>query len=458
MEKSFIGIDIGTSTICGVIYDLENKRIQQTIKEENISPVPASNDWEAKQDPYTILSIVKKILNTFISEYKNIKGIGITGQMHGILYVDKAGNPLSPLYTWQDGRGNLIYKENYSYCRYLSKVSGYNLATGFGLTTHFYNLKNGLVPVNTSKLCTIMDFVVMHLASSKIPVTDCTNAASLGFFDLENLQFDLKAIESVGINKEILPQIISTYKTVGTYKHINVCNGVGDNQASFLGSVSNKKESAHITIGTSSQVSVYINKFVKSDSVELRPFPGGGYILVGSALSGGYSLVILKKFIEKTLEMFCPHYSDNFNFYDKINELDFLGYHSRDTLSVETHFKGTREDSNKRGIIKNISANNLTPENLIFGFLRGICGELFDFFEKFPEGETEKIRYLAGSGNAIRQNSILVKIIEEKFNLKMKTPVFLEEAAFGASILAMLGGGFISDDLAINDLILYSED
>lgn len=54
----------------------------------------------------------------------DVERIGITGQMHGVLYVDGAGQPVSPLYTWQDGRGSQIYREGESYADYLSQKSG----------------------------------------------------------------------------------------------------------------------------------------------------------------------------------------------------------------------------------------------------------------------------------------------------------------------------------------------
>ena len=46
-------------------------------------------------------------ISDFITE--DIAVIGITGQMHGIVYTDCNGMAISPLYTWQDGRGNLPY-------------------------------------------------------------------------------------------------------------------------------------------------------------------------------------------------------------------------------------------------------------------------------------------------------------------------------------------------------------
>ena len=70
--------------------------------------------------------------------------------MHGIVYVDNDGKAVSPLYTWQDNRGNLILNNNITYAEFLTDYSGYNLSTGYGLVTHFYILPEGAV-----KLCTI---------------------------------------------------------------------------------------------------------------------------------------------------------------------------------------------------------------------------------------------------------------------------------------------------------------
>ena len=81
--------------------------------------------------------------------------------MHGIVYLDKNGEAVSPLTIWQDGRGDTPYKEGLTYAEWLSKKTGYKLATGFGGVTHFYNTVNGLVPENAVTFCTIHDLAVM---------------------------------------------------------------------------------------------------------------------------------------------------------------------------------------------------------------------------------------------------------------------------------------------------------
>lgn len=91
----FIGIDIGTTSVCGVIYDFLN-RSTASINVENESGIDSDKPWEKIQDPQWIVACVIQIIKTFQSKYQDIKGIGITGQMHGIVYVDNDGEAVSP--------------------------------------------------------------------------------------------------------------------------------------------------------------------------------------------------------------------------------------------------------------------------------------------------------------------------------------------------------------------------
>jgi sedoheptulokinase len=69
-----------------------------------------------------------------------------------------------------------------------------------------------------------MDYVVMKLAGKKEPVTDHSNGAGLGFFDVGNLSFDHRAMERVGIDASIVPDIDSSGSRFGYYyKKRNLC-------------------------------------------------------------------------------------------------------------------------------------------------------------------------------------------------------------------------------------------
>jgi sedoheptulokinase len=455
MGLQFVGIDIGTSTISGIIYDPETRNLRSVTK-KNTSRLESENCWEDLQEPQIILSIVHEILDGFLAGSDKIRGIGITGQMHGILYVGEDGNSLGPLYTWQDRRGDVLYQNELSYANYLAGNTGYVLATGYGLVTHFYNIKNNLVPAGSHKICTIMDYVVMKLSHNKVPVTDHSNAASLGLYDLLNSDFDRGAMKKLSIPCDILPDIVPSGQIAGYYnKDVSVCNAIGDNQASYLGAVNDIEKSVLINIGTSSQVSIYTDHYLKNEYLESRPFPGGGYILVGSALCGGYSLVILKNFYDEIIRMFCTKPCGEIDFYKAFNSLQYSKENLNDSLDVEVLFRGTRMNPLKRGSITNISAENFTPVNLIFGFLNGICNELAGFLEQIPEINRNKIQRIIGSGNAIRMNTLLCRILEDRFEHKMVIPKNCEQAAFGACLNAMVGGKHVAGYRDLGQFISY---
>lgn len=441
----FIGIDIGTSSISSVAYDLKKNKIE-SVTIANDSTIASEVLWEKIQSPDRIIEIVEEIMEDFSSRYPDIKGIGVTGQMHGILYLNEQGEAVSPLYTWQDGRGNQLYRDNNTYAAYLSEETGYALATGFGLVTHFYNQVNGLVPNGAKQICTIMDYVVMKLAGQKTPLTDYSNGASIGFFDLENLRFDYAALEKVGIDLSVLPELSESATCCGYNKRqIPVYSAIGDNQAAFLGSVKDIHHSIHITVGTSSQISVYSDKFIKIPELDTRPFPGGGYILVGAALCGGQAFVMLKNFFEQTLRAFLPALSeeqlqiDGLDLYHVMTSVSYKEDTS-DLPIVETLFDGTRFAPSERGHIENISLSNFTPENLIVGFLKGISRELHDFYQRLPENIRHEKDVIVGSGNALKRNSLLCQAFEELFGCKLSFSLYQEEAAFGACLSAVKGG------------------
>ena len=440
---NFLGIDIGTSSICGIVYNTVSKDIVSIAKINNTDML-SCNVWEKVQDANPIVDIVLDLIQELRIQYPDIKGIGLSGQMHGILYVNAEGEAVSPLYTWQDMRGSLLYKDGMSYAAYLSKQTGFPLSTGFGLVTHYYNKVNSLVPQNAVKLCTIMDYTAMRLTGKCEPLVDCSNAASLGFFDKEKLAFDKEALWNVGIDNSILPEIGKAFSRVGHYENISVYTAIGDNQASFLGSIRDIRHSIHITVGTSSQISVYSDDYVNVPLLDTRPLPGGGYILVGAALCGGCSFSLLKKFFSETIKLYTGEEMDDTDLYKIMVSVPYKEV-QEDDIRVETLFGGTRSHPEKRGKIMNISCLNWHPENLIRGFLEGMSQELYDFYQLLPNSIRERKTILVGSGNGIKRNPLLCQILEERFKCHLQVSACREEAALGACICGMVGNGYINN-------------
>ena len=128
-----IGIDLGTTSICGVLMDTQTGKVLRS-RTENSNAFIDGAHFERKQSPEKIISLALEILEDLIDS--ETAAIGVTGQMHGIVYYDGEGKAVSPLYTWQDGRGDLPHPGGGTWASWLSKRSGYELATGYGLVTH----------------------------------------------------------------------------------------------------------------------------------------------------------------------------------------------------------------------------------------------------------------------------------------------------------------------------------
>lgn len=459
--KRAIGIDIGTTTICAVVVDGVTGEVLESKTNENDSFIESEKSYEKIQDPDKIVSKVKTMLTELITIYSPIESVGFTGQMHGILYVNQEGEARSPLYTWQDGRGDLIYNEaddsshSKTYADYLSEITEYHMATGFGLTTHFYNKKNGLVPSDAKYLCTISDYVAMKIVGERVPTISPSNAASVGCFDLTTMDFDLSILKKLKIDREFLPLVKKGFDITGfTKEKIPVSVAIGDNQASVLGSVQDLNNTVLVNVGTGSQISVGSKGFTVSSGIELRPFLQGQNMLVGSPLCGGRAYALLEKFFREVVSMAIG--KDSPSLYDAMENVLYKGTFQEDErLQVSTRFSGTRENPFERGKIHNISINNFTPEYMIEGMLRGIAGELFSLFEIMCECRKEKPEILIGSGNGIRKNKYLQKIFERYFQMDIKIPIHKEEAAYGAALFSLVSGGVYPSMMEASKIIKY---
>lgn len=435
-----IGVDIGTTTICVVVLDGDTGEVLESRTVANDTFLNSNNSYEKIQDADLILNKATTIIQQLLEIQGHIDSIGVTGQMHGILYVNQEGNAISPLYTWQDGRGDLIYTQEKTYAQYLTKKTGYHMASGFGLTTHFYNLCNGLVPKDALGICTISDYMAMKIGNAITPVMNPSNAASIGCFKLKEKVFDLDALEKVGITCDILPAIKQGYDLAGkTKEDIPVSVAIGDNQGSVIGSVQDMQSTVLVNVGTGSQVSVGVADCLDIQSyndVELRPCVDDDFILVGSSLCGGRSYAMLENFFRQVM-MLTPDNTCT-SFYDVMDKAMSEEKVRETPLIISTRFSGTRENPTERGSISNIDIHNFTPVNMMVGMLQGITRELFDLYNKMCKIKETKATVLVGSGNGIRRNKHLQKIFEELLQLKLKIPVHEEEAAYGTALFSLV--------------------
>ncbi|MBQ8995737.1 MAG: hypothetical protein IJ091_07965, partial [Oscillospiraceae bacterium] len=371
------------------------------------------------------------LLNDALGRFFPIGSIGLTGQMHGILYVDAEGLAVSPLYTWQDTRLTSVADSGKTYAEEIQEKTGYLISPGYGLGTHYCMLRERKVPKEAVKLCTVMDYIGARLVSAIPRYIHPTNAASLGFYLITEKRFDLEALKKLDVDPSFLPEVKAEPVVLGIFRDVPVFQAIGDNQASVLYSLNDAREACLVNIGTGSQISRIVSEAYSAEVLELRPFFGKDFLLVGSALCGGKAYAMLEEFFHSYVKVATGRDDDQ---YDTLNRLAKEALEAKISMpKVRTTFAGTRSNSSETGSITGLTESSYTPEAIVLATLQGIVDELYEMYESLPVSSES----IVASGNAVRRNKVLQTLIANTFALPLTLLGADEEAAGGAALFSI---------------------
>lgn len=451
-----MGIDIGTTTISMIMIDGESGEPLGGRTVPHKAFLKGAGACNRIQDPEKLLALAGETALELIRQYGRPDSIGMTGQMHGMLYVNRKGESVSPLYTWQDGSGNELMEDGRTYAEVLREATG-SAATGYGMTTHFYLQENALIPKAAEKMVTISDYIAMRLCGVKEPVIARDMAASWGCYDLEICDFCREELEALGVETSYLPEIIPGHRIIGKTGGklpggIPVSVSLGDNQASVLGSVQDLSNTVLVNIGTGSQVSFCTPKFVESQgSIELRPCTEQLYLMAGSGLCGGRAYAMLEQFYREAAGA-----EESLYAIMEQQARDFMEiYGTAAAWKIKTTFSGTRGNPKERGSISGIGVENFHPGAMTLGMLKGILQELYGMYEEMCTMTGTQAERLVGSGNGIRQNALMRELAQELFRMPMAIPKCEEEAAYGAALQSLASAGFAASVGELQHKISY---
>lgn len=420
-----LGIDIGTTSISGVLYAVEEQR-PSSVTIPNDTALQSAEPYHRLQDPEAILKRVRAAAEKLLMGTVPDTTV-VTGQMHGILYLDAAGKAVSPLYTWEDQSGECIRKESgQTYAAYLSDKTGMRISTGFGICTHFVLRESGKVPKEAVCFCTIADYIALSLCGASKPRMDASMAASFGGFDVRENSFSRELLELTGAG-DYLSELSPTGSVLGISKtYGRVLCAVGDNQAGVYGAIGNSAEQVCFNVGTGSQVSAVSDIYDLSSRVEIRPYFGGQYLYVSASLNGGRAYAQLRDFFKA-----CMPDAAGGSVYEWMEKTAEPGT----TLQVTPDLFGSRENRTSGGSITGITGGNFTPGHLIAGFIDGMAEELAGMYRCFPEEIHRKATGFTAAGNGLRKNRLLRQRLGKKLGKELTELKQEEEAAYGAALL-----------------------
>ena len=367
-----MGIDIGTTTISMVLTEADTGKMIAKETVEHRSFLKSEIPEQKIQDPERIYEIVTELANRMEKEYGLPDGIGFTGQMHGMLYVDASGRAVSPLYTWQDGSGELLLENGESSVQLLKEVGA--AASGYGIVTHFYlpEVRSGhFLAGKTEKGVPVMGSVGDNQASLFGSVRDLKDTVLLNVGTGSQISFVTEDFVKCGGSVELRPCTENSYILVGA----SLCGG---------------------------RAYAMLEQFYREIA----------------AMGNGTGAGSLYAYMQEQAEAFLEKYGEDA------------------AWKVDTAFSGTRSDPSRRGMITGIGVENFHPGAMTVGVIRGILEELHNQYEQMCRLTGKKAIHLAGSGNGIRRNPLMRKMAEKMFGMPMDVAEYEEEAAYGAAVCA----------------------
>ena len=454
-----VGVDLGTTKITSLALDSASREVLAVGTVANEANVTSDADrsrgrseWNADQIVSQRIACLKGMADQLGERVDHVTGIGITGQQHGVVLVKPNGQPVSPLINWQDrraldampgGQRTWLDETRSLLGDDVWRRTGCRLQPGFMAGTLFWLKAHDLLPTAARAL-----FIMDHFGAvltNQPAVTEPSCAGSSGVFNVRTRQWDSESIAALGLSRSLFPEVREANQRIGSLTddtaHATglptgtpVFAPIGDHQASFVGSVTDRDNSVLVNVGTGAQVAVYTAGLDFAPPIELRPYPGGGNLLSNVGLAGGWSYQVLEQFFRDVgRSMF---QLDSAPLYETLNQLAASVPSGADGLRCEPLFAGTRLDPTVRGSLTGMSPQNFTARHLARAVLEGMARSLRDGYSAIEQITGRSPTRLIAAGNGLRENPLLAAIVSQSFGLPMHFTSHREEAAYGAALIA----------------------
>lgn len=294
----YIGVDLGTSAVKLLLMD-EKGDIKNVVSKEY--PCEFPNPGWSEQDPLhwydKTLEGLKELLNG--CDKSAVKGIGVGGQMHGLVTLDENDSVIRPAILWNDGRSvkEVDYLNNTIGKKKLTELTGNIAFAGFTAPKIMWMRENE--PDKFARIKKIMlpkDYLVYRLSGTFS--CDYSDASGMLLLDVAHKCYSKEMLDICGITEEQLPKLYESFESVGTLKSdvaaelglgsgIVICAGAGDNAAAAVGTGVVGSGKCNISLGTSGTLFITSDKYAVDPNNALHSFDhaNGGYHLMGCMLS-----------------------------------------------------------------------------------------------------------------------------------------------------------------------------
>ncbi len=441
----YLGLDLGTSGIKGVCFDIKGNIIDSHLEEYDII---CPNPGYAEEDPLIWLNKTELVLKYFSEKdyAKNIKGLGISGQMHGLVILDEFDKPLRNSIIWCDNRTaeeakyltDVIGKEK------LKEITKNIAIPSFTLEKLLWIKKNE--PEIYNKIAKAMlpkDYIAYMLTNTYFG--EYSDASGMQILDLEKLEYSKELLDKLDIDINIFPKLIKSHdirgKLLAKYKlDAYLVGGAGDQAAGALGLGVISSNDLSISLGSSGVVYAPTDDIYLNDG-EVQSFATTiykKYHIMGVTNGCGTSLKWLRD------QMFDKSYNEMMDMAEKIN----VGANG---LIYLPYLMGERTpilDNDAKGLYIGIRPDT-TKAEFIRATVEGVGYSIKDCYRLIKKEPTNV--YISGGGARSKLFRTIIASMINKPVLEVNTK---EAGALGVAILAMVGlGEYKSEEDAIKNII-----
>lgn len=439
----FLGIDLGTSGVKILATNEKNEIVGDVSKEY---PVSFPQDKWAEQDPKDWWTGTKEAIIELVNTYEipkdGIKGISFSGQMHGLVVLDKNNEVLMPAILWCDNRTEVECDEitRFFGSEKLSEYTGNKALTGFTAPKILWVKKNR--PEVFGQIEHIMlpkDYVNFCLTGDY--ATDVSDASGMLLLDVKKRHWSQEMIEYLGITEKMLPNLYESFEVTGTVSdevkeslglegNISVVAGAGDQAAGAVGTGTVVEGIVSVTLGTSGVVFAAHEEYAVDSENRLHAFchANGKFHSMGVMLSAANCLKWWVDMIQKgsSFEELLVE-AETVDIDDKLIFLPYL-------MGERTPYANPDAKGAFVGATMTTNRGHMTK-----AVLEGVCFGLRDSMEilKDIKDPIKAVRVIGGGAKSDLWKQILADVL----NMEIQEINTNQGGALGGAILASVGTG-----------------
>ena len=442
----FLGLDVSTTSAKALLIDDSGAVTSSASTDVSLStPKPL---W-SEQDPHEwwdgIVASIRQALAEAGVSGSQVRGVGLTGQMHGLVLLDRAGNVLRPAILWNDQRTGAQCDEiraRLGLAR-LIQLTGNNALTGFTAPKILWVREHEPdVYARAAHILLPKDYVRYRLTGEQ--ATDKADGAGMLLMDLKSRDWSPQVLQALDIPAEWLPKAYegpeitgrispAAAEATGLEPGTPVVGGGGDQSAQAVGVGAVEPGIVALTLGTSGVVFATTGEPFIEPEGRLHAFchaVPGRWHLMGVMLSAAGSL----RWYRDTL-------APGVDFDTLLIPAGDVPSGSEGLLFLPylTGERTPHPDPLARGAFVGLTVRH-TQAHMTRAVLEGVAFGLRDSFELIKSAGLTAIRQVRASGGGAK-SALWRQILANVLAVDLVTVNTTEGAAYGAALLAGVGAG-----------------